>query len=238
MPATRPAAAPSADAVLAELRALGRDQTRATYLRHGASPTTLGVSYADLGKLKKRIRTDHDLALALWESGVHEARVLATMVADPARADDAMLDRWAAALDSYPLADAFAAFALATPRAGEGARRWRDADHEWLEQAGWQVTSGIAQGRAAHATLGDDECAALLARIEREIGGAKNRVRHAMNGAVIGIGARGGAMERAAVAAAKRIGKVEVDHGATACVTPDAVAYIAKVRAHAARKSR
>jgi 3-methyladenine DNA glycosylase AlkD len=130
-------AAARAAALLDELRALASEQTRKTYLRHGASPTALGASYADLGKLRKRTKVDHALARALWATGVHEARVLATMVADPARADADLLDSWARELDSYTIADAFAAFAIATPGARDTARRWRDADHEWVEQAGW-----------------------------------------------------------------------------------------------------
>ena len=229
-------AAASAAAILDELRALASEQTRKTYLRHGASSSALGVSYADMGKLRKRIKVDHELARALWATGVHEARVLATMIADPARADAELLDAWARELDSYTIADAFAAFALATPGARDTARRWRDADHEWVEQAGWQMTSGLAMGRPpASEKLSDAECSALLERIECEMDGAKNRVRHAMNGALIGIGSRGGALEQAAVGAARRIGKVEVDHGDTACVTPDAVAYIAKMRARGRR---
>jgi 3-methyladenine DNA glycosylase AlkD len=52
-----------------------------------------GVSYAALGKLKKQIKQEHALAEALWETGNHDARVLATMVADPRKADAALLSR-------------------------------------------------------------------------------------------------------------------------------------------------
>jgi hypothetical protein len=74
-----------------------------------------------------------------------------------------------------------------------------------------------------------------LEMIERGIHSAKNRVRAAMNGALIGIGMRNSRLEKKALAAAARIGRVEVDHGETGCKTPDAAAYIRKA---AARKKR
>lgn len=77
-----------------------------------------------------------------------------------------------------------------------------------------------------------------LEAIEKEIHDRPNRVRHSMNQAVISIGVRNAALEKRARAVAKRIGKVEVDHGETSCKTPDAVAYIEKTKAHRAKKKR
>ena len=65
---------------LQQLKAAGTAQTRKTYARHGVGPNMFGVSYATLGKLTRAIQRDHALALGLWASGNHDARVLATMV--------------------------------------------------------------------------------------------------------------------------------------------------------------
>jgi len=62
---------------LRALKALGTAQNRKVYARHGVQPPLFGVSYAALGKLRKQIGVDHKLALALWKSGNHDARVLA-----------------------------------------------------------------------------------------------------------------------------------------------------------------
>lgn len=59
--------------LLKELETLGNEQTRKTYKRHGVGDNAFGVSYAQLGKLQKKIKTDHELALSLWASGVHDA---------------------------------------------------------------------------------------------------------------------------------------------------------------------
>ena len=78
--------------VLAELKALGKESFARTYRRHGAVGEVWGVSSADLGSLKKRIKRDQVLALGLWRSGVHDARLLATMIGDPELATRADMD--------------------------------------------------------------------------------------------------------------------------------------------------
>ncbi len=219
---------------MARLEAAGSEQNRKLYPRHGIRPPMFGVSYAELGRLKKAIKLDHALAVALWASGNHDARVLATMVADPRRCDEDLLEGWARDLDNYVITDAFTNVALAAPGAEARLARWIDADAEWVEQAGWGVLAGLANGAPA---LPDSLFAPYVARIERDIQGAKNRVRHAMNGALIAIGARSDGLAELATAAAARIGAVQVDHGLTGCKTPAAGPYILKTRAHRAAKA-
>jgi hypothetical protein len=110
----------------------------------------------------------------------------------------------------------------------------------------WSASSDPAESSAAWALLGqlcmrdttipDDRFLARIAEIERTIHTAPNRRREAMNLALIAIGCRNAALRKAATAAARRIGKVEVDHGDTACKTPDAAAYIEKTWAHSDSK--
>ncbi len=85
--------------------------------------------------------------------------------------------------------------------------------------------------------LPDDFFEAQLAVIEDEIHGRKNRARYAMNSALMNIGGRGRRLKRKAIAAAERIGKVEVDHGETSCKTPDAAPYIEKMWARKAAQA-
>ena len=70
--------------LLKELKSLGKEQTRKTCRRHGIVGDVYGVSYADLGKLQKRIKINQPLAEELWATGNYDARVLATKIADPA----------------------------------------------------------------------------------------------------------------------------------------------------------
>jgi len=218
---------------LAALKKAGTAQNRKVYVRHGVGVDQYGVSYAELGRLKKAIKTDHDLALALWATGNHDARVLACMVADPEAIGSRELDAMARELDNYVLTDAFSVLVAKSPHREKKFAAWRNRRHEWTAAAAWNVLAALAN----HA---DERPDAFfhepLDAIAREIHGRPNRVRHSMNQALISIGVRSDALRQRAEAVAARVGRVEVDHGATGCKTPDARAYIAKTLAHRAKR--
>lgn len=214
--------------VLDQLRALGTESACKTYARHGVTAEIYGVSYANLGKLQKRIKVDHALARELWASGVHDARILATMIADPQQADGALIDAWSQGLGNYVITDAVSSFVARTSLARATMAVWLNSDDEWIETAGWNLLGQLA---LHDLTLPDDYFVLYLTRIERDLHGSKNRVRHAMNNVLIAIGMRSDDLERQAIDAAGRIGKVVVDHGATNCKTPAAIPYIQKARA-------
>jgi 3-methyladenine DNA glycosylase AlkD len=220
--------------VLAELRSLGKEPTRAIYGRHGIRNEVLGVSYADLDKLARRIKTNQDLAIALWDTGIHDARILATKIADPGEMDAQALDRWITGVTNYLEADAVAGVAARSSSAPELMERWLASDREWTSRAGWSVLGRLALNGA---DLPDSFFEPHLSTIEREIHDRPNRVREAMNSILIAIGCRNDALEAQALAIAKRIGKVHVDHGETNCKTPDAAEYIKKTRAYRAARA-
>ncbi|HEY7912948.1 MAG TPA: DNA alkylation repair protein [Blastocatellia bacterium] len=221
------------DQVLGELKSLGTEQNRRIYKRHGVSDNMYGVSFANLGKIQKKIKFDHELAKQLWATGNHEARLLATMIADPSLADDGLLETWAKDLDNYVIADAFSKFAGATTLARKKTDKWTKSKNEWIGAAGWNMAGMLAM---RDSELPDGYFESYLSVIEKEIHKSKNRVRYSMNNALIAIGMRNLEMRRRALAAAKRIGAVEVDHGETGCKTPDAVEYIGRI-ARRARKA-
>jgi len=220
---------------LAALEQAGTAQNRKVYARHGVAGPQYGVSFAALKRLKKTIGTDHGLALGLWATGNHDARVLAAMVADPETCGSRVLDAWARDLDNYVVTDAFSALVARGPHGTAKVRAWRDRKAEFVSACAFNVLAMLA----LHDDPAPDEAwlREQIAVIAAEIHTRPNRTRHSMNQALIAIGARGGALEKAAIAAARTIGKVEVDHGRTGCRTPDAVAYIAKTRAHRRAKA-
>ena len=218
--------------VLEQLAALGSEQTRKTYRRHGARDPLRGVSYASFGKLCRTIRIDHALAQQLWRAGVYDGMVLATMVADPAAATDEELTGWAGDLYCYALSDHVAGYASKTALADALMPRWTDSSDEWVGQAGWHLVGARATSKDA---IPDELLADYLAVIERDIHGAANYTRYAINNALIAIGGRNDRLECLVLDAARRIGKVQVDHGQTGCKTPDAAAYIAKMKARRSR---
>lgn len=217
------------DEAMSALEAAGSEKTRQTYARHGVGPNQFGVSFAVLKNLTKKIKVDSALAGELWETGNHDARVLATMIADPKKESEERLDRWAAGLDNKTIADALAKHVARTPLARAKADAWSDHDNEWIGETGWSLIAHLA---GQDKTLPDQYFLDHLRTIGRDIHKRENRVRYAMNQALISIGLRNPALEAEALAVAAKIGKVEVDHGDTACDTPDAAEYIAKTKAY------
>ena len=92
--------------VLAEMRSLARPENLPGMARYGiVTERALGISIYDLRPLARRIGTDHRLAAQLWRTGIHEARILAAYVDDPAAVDEAQLERWVAGFDSWDVCD-------------------------------------------------------------------------------------------------------------------------------------
>jgi 3-methyladenine DNA glycosylase AlkD len=209
------------------LEAAGSEQTRKTLRRHGVTGPQFGVSYAVLKTLAKKIKTDHELAVQLWETGNHDARILALMIADPKAATAKQIDAWVKDLDSYVVTDAFGNFVASTPYARARAEKWpQKLGH--VGGAGWVVICNLAM---RDSDVPDAFFEDYLKTIEKEIHQHKDRRAHGMNQTLIAIGARNPRLTELALAAARRIGKVEVDHGDTSCKTPDAADYIHKMLA-------
>lgn len=194
-----------------------------------------GVKYGDLDVLRKQIGRDQPLARALWQTGNHDARIFATMIADPAAFDLATLRAWQAEANCNAQTDALITYtAVHAPGARAALAPWLDADAEPARRAGWVLASHLAKDDPE---LEDSFFAPLIARIERDLHAAPNHTREAMNGALIALGARSDALAALAIAAAHRLGPVTIDHGDTACKTPDAASYILKSREHRAKKA-
>jgi 3-methyladenine DNA glycosylase AlkD len=214
------------DETMARLSALGSAKTKATYQRHGAGENTFGVSFAEIGKLQKTIKQDQALAEGLWDTGNYDARNLAILIADPKAFTPKKLDAWVHDCNNHGHAELVARYiASKTEFAPKSAEKWRASKKDLVSELGWSTLAGLKDAP-------DSYYQARLKEIEAGIHHAPNRTRHAMNMALIAIGLRNAALEKLAIAAAKRIGKVEVDHGDTACKTPDAVAYIEKAKKH------
>ena len=207
-----------------QLEALGSEQTRKTWCRHGAAEPMFGVKFGDLAKLQKRIKVDHALASELWHTGNHDARLLACMVADANTITEKELNAWASEVKDSSTAGALAAFASRTPMAAKISEDWL-ADPK-LQRAGWSMVGHCAKdGASLDAVISLN----YLKRIEADIHRAENWTRRTMMYVVIGIGGRNATMRKAAEETIRRIGPVAFDPGNTACEFPDPLPYIAKI---------
>ena len=217
-----------------QLEDFGTEQNQKVYGKHGVKNEMFGVSYANLATLGKKIKIDHKLAVQLWKTNNHDAQILATMIADPAEMEGEQVEKWAADLSNYVITDAFAKLVKQMDSAKEIAEKWMTTDEEWHGSIAWQVISSLT----AKENLDDNYFENLLKTIEKTIHKRPNRVRYAMNGALINIGARNENLEEKALKAAEKIGKVQVNHGETGCKTPDAAEYILKVKEHKKKAAR
>ncbi len=229
----RTAGRPSVKDVLAELEALGKPSTAKTYARHGVKERSVGLPFAALDRLTKRLGVQHALVVPLWDSGIHDARVLAMKLADPVRVTPEELGDWLAQTSNYILTGAIAGLASRRPGAADWALESIGSEHEWTSSAGWSVLTELCLAGA----LPQEIAGPLLDRIDTQIHEAPNRTRYSMNNALIAIGSKLEAVRTRAFEVADAIGKVEVDHGQTGCKTPSARDYMMKVIAHDAKKA-
>jgi 3-methyladenine DNA glycosylase AlkD len=221
------------NSALRELKRRGTAQNRKAYRRHGVGENMYGVSLADLRLLAKQIKTDQALAVQLWATGNHDAQVLATLIADPQQFDAKTLDAWARNLGNYVITDQFAGLVARTGYRQRKAEKWHKARGEWIGRAGWNLIGQLALHDPA---LPDRYFEPYLIEIETGIQQQQNRVREAMNNALIAIGVRDAALQAQALEIARTIGPVEIDHGETNCQTPDAAAYILRTINHRRKK--
>ncbi len=230
MPATL-----TAKSILAELPALGSASYKKVMLVHGAREPIHGVKIEDLKKFQKRAGgTNHELALELWDSGVYDAMYLAALMADDARMGRQDLQRWIAGASSPMLAEYSVPWVAAgSPHGWDVALKWIDSRKEHEAAAGWNTLAGIVALRP-DGELDLAQLRKLLARVEKQLRTAPNRVKYTMNGFVIAVGCCVKPLTADALRTGKALGKVEVDMGGTACKVPDVAGYVAKARARGA----
>lgn len=217
------------DQVMTELEAKGSEQVRAIFRRHGATEPMFGVLVADLKKILKKTGPDHALALKLWNTGNYDVMYLAGLMADAEMVTAKELDHWADTASSPGIAEyAVARLAAESPHGAGRARKWIESKREMVADAGWATWGGVVS-IVPDEDLDLDELGTLLDRVEEGIHAERNWVRYTMNGFVIAVGSYVAPLHKRAVEVAKRIGKVKVDMGATACKVPLAGEYIAKV---------
>jgi 3-methyladenine DNA glycosylase AlkD len=153
--------------------------------------------------MAKEAGRDHALAEQLWSSGIHEARILATLVDDPALVTASQLDRWARDFDSWDVCDqACQNLFRDTPMAFAKAAQWARASREFVRRAGFALMAGLAAKRG---DVPDEQFAAFLPLIARAAGDDRNMVKKAVNWALRNIGKRNRRLHKMAIAAAEEI---------------------------------
>ncbi len=190
--------------ILSRLRQMGRPEALDKMAHFGIdTENTLAVALPDLRALAKQIGKDHALALALWRSGIHDARILASIIARPAETDRELAESWAADFRSWDLCDQCCSNLLRkTDFARDLVTQWRGREEEFVKRAAFTMIAVLA----VHDKKADDEIfIEWLGFIEEGASDPRNFVKKAVNWALRQIGKRNRALNQQAIACAERI---------------------------------
>ncbi len=176
--------------------------------RYGiATDRALGVTVTQLREVARKLGRDHELAGALWRTGIHEARILATLVDDPARVTEKQMESWVRVVDSWDLCDGMCGNLFdRTPFALDKAAEWSAREPEFTKRAGFALMAWTAVHRK---DLGDEQLERFLPMIQAQAADDRTYVRKAVNWALRQIGKRSPRLHRRAVATARRIAKID-----------------------------
>ncbi len=216
------------DEVMQQLAQLGTEQTKKTFLRHGAKEPLFGVKVADLKIIQKKVKKDYTLSLELFETGNADAMYLAGLIADETKMTKKDLNTWAKQADWHMISQYTVAWIAAESSHGwELALEWIKSPKENIASSGWATLSSLVAIKL-DVQLDIPQLETLFSIIEKDIHTAQNRVKSTMNGFLISAGCHVASLSDKAKKTAKKIGVVMVDMGDTACKVPDAISYIDK----------
>jgi 3-methyladenine DNA glycosylase AlkD len=189
---------------LAALQAAARPAQLAGMARFGLTGEgRLGLAVPTLRALGRQFGRDHDLALALWDTGIPDAQILAGLVAEPARLTVAEMDRWVADLRAWDVCDQACLNAFVrSPLAWDAIPRWAAREPEFEKRAGFAL---LAVAAVHHKSRPDADFLARLPLIEAAAGDPRNFVKKAVNWALRQIGKRSTALREPALTLAERL---------------------------------
>ncbi len=193
--------------ILKKLKALSNLKAVEGMARFGINPeNTYGVSVPNLRKMAKEIGKDHFLAQQLWASGIHEVRILASMIDDPNQVKKRQMDAWIKDFDSWDVCDQCCMNLFdKTPMAWEKAVEWTNREKEFEKRAGFTLMACLAWHDKESP---DKKFLVFLLAIKRKADDDRNYVKKAVNWALRNIGKRNLSLNKKAIETAKEIQKM------------------------------
>jgi 3-methyladenine DNA glycosylase AlkD len=200
------------DGILKELKSLSHPEALAGMGRFGINTKkAYGISIPELRRMAKEIGMDHVIALKLWESGIHEARILAGMIDDPGKVSDRQMEKWVKDFDSWDVCDQVCSNLFdKTEVAYQKAIDWSGRRDEFVKRAGFVLMAALA---VHDKDRKDRDFEKLLPIIIRESGDARNFVRKAVNWALRQIGKRSHRLNEISIKTAREVKKMDSKAG-------------------------
>jgi 3-methyladenine DNA glycosylase AlkD len=190
-----------------KLKSLSNKKNREGMARYGIkTENAFGIPIPQLRNIAKDAGKNHDIALKLWESGIHEARILASMIDDPAMVAEKQIESWVKDFDSWDVCDQVVHL---FEEAGFGYKKiieWSSREEEFVKRAAFALMAALS----VHDKKADDGTfVKFLTIIKRESGDNRNYVRKAVNWALRNIGKRNKNLNEMAVKTAQEIQKID-----------------------------
>ncbi|MFT2010382.1 DNA alkylation repair protein [Pontibacter sp. 13R65] len=191
-------------AILAQLESLGNPANREGMGRFGISvENALGIKMPVIQKLARELKRNHPLALELWQTKVHEARLLAVYIADPMQVSEALMEQWVKDFNSWDLCDQTCGVLFdKTPFAVSKAKEWAQREQEYQKRAGFAMMATLA---IHDKKAPDEQFLQFFPLIIAQAGDERNFVKKAINWALRQIGKRSLMLNQAAIVAAEEI---------------------------------
>lgn len=207
---------------LKQLEALGNERVRRQNSNRGAGDNQFGVPLGEIRKLAAKIKTNHELAVALWETGNVDAQHLAILLINPKNLSDAEMDRMVRSVTFAQVADWLNSYVVRSHPGKEALRQaWMAADHPWAARAGWSLTAERIGKSPEGLNL-----PALLDRIESQMGSAAPEVQWTMNSSLVAIGIHFPQHRKRAIAIAEALGLYRDYPVSKGCTSPFAPIWI------------
>ena len=192
-----------AHAVIGELRERADPSRKPGMARVGIDVSrALGVSMPNIRAIAKACGVDHTLALGLWKTGIHEARILATLVADPEALTEAQRESWVLDISSWDLCDSAADLFGRTPAQADAIESWARRPEPFVKRCAFSM---IARRAVWAKRSPDREFLGYLPLIRRAATDDRNEVKKGVSWALRQIGKRNRALHSAAIDEAERI---------------------------------
>ena len=205
-----------------QLASLGNEARRAHNTKNGAGDNQFGVKLGDIRVLAKKIKTNHELAMSLWETGNVDAQLLATLLIKPKNLSAEEMDRMVRSVTFVHVADWLNAYVVKQHPDKETRRQeWMVTDDRWAARAGWSLTAE----RVVKSPEGLD-LTALLDRIESEMGSADSVVQWTMNSTLAEIGIHFPKLRKRALAIGETLGIYRDYPVSKGCTSPFAPIWI------------